>query len=102
MGDQFCREIWDLSSRDGYDYLCLTCVFYIMCLLAVCLFHEYLLPLFSFILISGVIGCIYLMDLSCWFCSWIGYVIAFWCFSSHNEDIIEFWCGSEVPICIYF
>ena len=37
-----------------------------------------------------------------WFCSCISYVINFWRLSSHNEDILEFWCGDEVLICIYF
>jgi len=61
-----------------------------------------ILPIFGFLFdFGGVVVCIYL-----WSCVGITVVqimyLVFWCLSSHNEDIMEFWCKDEVPICTYF
>ena len=45
---------------------------------------------------------LYILVNLCWFYSCITYVITFWRLSSHNKDIVEFWCGVDVPICMYF
>ena len=34
--------------------------------------------------------------LACIYVFFLGFCVAFWCLSSHDEDIVEFWCGGEV------
>jgi len=60
-------------------------------------FCEYLLVLFGFMLVSGVIG-LYILVSLCFVYGRITYILAFWHLSSDSENIMESWCGSAVPI----
>ena len=68
--------------------------FFILCVL----FYEWLLVsyfvlwifvgvIWFCVLFGSLIGLYILMDLSCWFCDWIAFVIAFWHLSSRLKDI---------------
>ena len=65
------------------------------------MFCKYLLVLFGFVLVSGVIGLYILVNL-CLVCGWIAYVLAFWRLSSTMRTLWSFGVGVRCPFVYIF